>query len=246
MIIWLLVAVCTFLYGVVVWHANSGTLFYLIWFLAAGCAAGAAWLSGMGVWKSLPLFIRLMSMTILVAGLIGFLCVELCVVNCFRQAVPEDLEVLVVLGAQVRESGPTRTLKYRLDEAYTYLSAHPETRCIVSGGKGSNEPDSEARIMGAYLVGRGIDKNRIILEDRSVNTRENLLNSQAFLNKEQERVGIVTSDFHLFRSLYLAKKMGYQKSFGIPAKSSGLFFVNNMVREFFAICQLLILSSDAK
>ena len=235
MIICIIAAICSFLYGVIVWRANSGTHFFLIWFILAGCAAGTAWLLSGDGWHRLPQPVRMAGMAVILAGLTVFFCVELCVLSCFWKPVPDDLDVLVVLGAQVRKNGPTRTLRYRLDEAYTYLSAHPDTRCIVSGGKGSNEPDSEAQVMYQYLAEKGVAKNRIVCEDQSVNTMENLQNSQAFLKKEEERVGIVTSNFHLFRSLHLAKRQGYRNAFGIPSRSAGLFLVNNMVREFFGL-----------
>ena len=93
---------------------------------------------------------------------------------------PDNLDYLIVLGAQVYKNGPSPVLKFRLDKAYEYLSANPETRCIVTGGQGSNEPFTEASCMADYLVKRGIDSGRIILEDKSTTTAQNLTNSNEY------------------------------------------------------------------
>ena len=57
------------------------------------------------------------------------------------------LDYIIVLGAQIYERGPSAVLRFRLDKAVEYLNENPQTKCIVSGGKGSNEPCSEAEGM---------------------------------------------------------------------------------------------------
>lgn len=230
-----LAAICSFFYGGIVWRANSGTLFFLFWFLTGAVFAGISAGLSAGMLQKLPGGLRLFFAGITAAGMVVFLAVELCVLSGFRAKTEPEVQFLIVLGAQVRESGPTRSLKYRLDKACTYLMAHPETICIVSGGQGRNEPDSEAQVMYTYLVQKGIDGERILREDQSVNTMENLRNSSAFLDKVKDRVGIVTSDFHVFRAMHLARGQGYKQISGIPAPSSGLYLLNNMVREFFGV-----------
>ena len=74
----------------------------------------------------------------------------------------------------MRESGPRAALKYRLDEAVEYLEDNPKTICIVSGGQGANEPYSEAEGMAQYLKEQGIAASRILLEDKSLNTEQNM------------------------------------------------------------------------
>ena len=146
-----------------------------------------------------------------------------------------ELSHIIVLGAQMYESGPSLTLQSRLDSAYAYLSENEETLCIVSGGQGSNEPCTEAEGMQDYLVKRGIDRERIILEDASENTIENIRNSMEIMDPKQDTVGIVTSDFHVFRSLHIAKKQGIENVCGIAAESPRIYLPNNMFREFFGI-----------
>lgn len=78
-----------------------------------------------------------------------------------------DLDYVVVLGAQVRKSGPSLVLRYRLDKAIEYLDENPNTICIVSGGKGPNEPFPEAQGMADYLKEHGIAEQRILEEPDS-------------------------------------------------------------------------------
>jgi uncharacterized SAM-binding protein YcdF (DUF218 family) len=120
----------------------------------------------------------------------------------------------------------------RLDRAYEYAVENPETVIIISGGQGSNEPASEASVMKDYLIGRGIDESRILMEDQSTNTSENLqFSSQLYEDLSGSRVGIVSSNFHIFRALAIAKKCGYTDVTGIPADSVMLYLPNNMIRE---------------
>ena len=82
----------------------------------------------------------------------------------------------------------------------------------------------------------GIDGARIVLEDRSVDTYTNLQNSIPLLPEGTRTVGIVTSDFHVFRSLRTAAFQGWDYEFyGIPARSSRSGFLHYAVREFCAI-----------
>lgn len=99
-------------------------------------------------------------------------------------------------------------LKYRLDKAVEYLNENPDTVCIVSGGQGSNEPWSEAEGMARYLQEKGIDTARILTEDQSQTTGQNITNSKKLM-KEGASVGIVTNNFHVFRALQIAKSTDF-------------------------------------
>lgn len=149
------------------------------------------------------------------------------------------LDYIIVLGAQVRKDGPSPVLKYRLDKAVEYLNENPDTVCIVSGGQGSNEPWSEAEGMARYLQEKGIDTARILTEDQSQTTGQNITNSKKLM-KEGASVGIVTNNFHVFRALQIAKKYGLSDVCGIAADSTPKYLPNNMLREFFAEMKWLL------
>lgn len=234
MILWILLAVLFLGYGICIASVNSGTKFFLIWVvLAAFCIflAIAAWRHW---WALLPNFLKgIILAVVILCGLI-FLTVEGCVLSGFSQKDERNYDYLLVLGAQVKENGPSVVLQYRLDEAVLYLEKHPDTRCIVSGGRGDNEPVTEAEGMEAYLIRRGIAKDRIIKEEQSLKTVQNIRYSMELI-EDHASVGIVTNNFHLFRALKIAKKQGMSDFGGLAAGSTPFYLPNNMLREFFGI-----------
>lgn len=115
----------------------------------------------------------------------------------------------IILGAKVKGNGvPSLALKYRLDAAVEYLKQYPHVQVIVSGGQGKDEPISEASFMYTYLVEAGIKENRILQEDASTSTYENLQFSKELLPEDETAVTIISSDFHLARAQLLAKSIG--------------------------------------
>ena len=146
-------------------------------------------------------------------------------------------EFVVVLGAQVQGDGPSLTLKKRLDLAYTYLTEHPNAEAVVSGGQGPDEQYTEASVMAKYLIDRGIDESRILREEKASDTRENLAFSRALvepLGIYTSRVLIITSDFHLCRAKFLARKQGME-AFGLASQTwPEILRVNYLLREVFA------------
>lgn len=118
---------------------------------------------------------------------------------------------VIVLGCQVsRDGSPTVMLDDRIDAAYRYLSEHPESRCVASGGQNDNEPISEAACIRNTLVARGIHPDRIYLEDRSRSTEENLTFSAELIRKEglPTRVAIASDNFHQLRAAVWARRGG--------------------------------------
>ncbi|MBD8036124.1 YdcF family protein [Solibacillus sp. A46] len=120
-------------------------------------------------------------------------------------------EYVVILGAKVKPGGiPSLSLKNRLDVALDYLRKHPSVKAIVTGGQGADEDRTEASVMAAYLIEHGIDQNRIMLEDQSTSTYENLLFAKELLPEDVTNITIISNDFHLKRAVILANKVGLQ------------------------------------
>lgn len=226
----ILSAVCV-LYGFVVMGARSGTKFFLVWFLGAAFFFVCAYLLRTGRPSFLPQWLARACLAAVAAGFLLLVIIEAQVLLHFREKAKPDLDVIIVLGAQIRETGPTVVLRWRLDAAYEYLVANPDTRCIVSGGQGENEPRPEADAMRDYLVEAGIAPDRIVTERTSRNTVENIRNSMELFDAQNESAGIVTNDFHMYRALAIAKKQGIAGAQGISAESLLLFLPNNMLRE---------------
>ena len=101
---------------------------------------------------------------------------------------PRDTDTtVVVLGCKVKNGAPSLMLGRRLNAAFEYLSAEPDVKVIVSGGKGDDESISEAQCMRDYLVDRGISPERIYMEDKSTDTDENLRFSQDIIRHDSDR-----------------------------------------------------------
>lgn len=169
----------------------------------------------------------------LAAGI--FLYTEGKILSCMNSRKEADCAWLIVLGAHVEGDRVTDSLKRRLDRAFRYLESHPYARAVLSGGQGEGEAVSEAEAMAGYLKAKGIDPKRLILEDRSTTTEENLRFSKALIGSVEEPVGIVSNNFHLYRACLLAERLGYRKACPMAAGCHPVLLINYMVREFFAV-----------
>ena len=161
----------------------------------------------------------------------------------FANIPPEKNATVVVLGCQVRGDTPSLLLKKRIDTAFEYLKENPNAKCVTSGGQGSDENISEAECIKKYLVEMGIDENRIYIENKSVNTNENISFSAEIIKKNglNENMAIVTDGFHEMRAALIAKRMGYQcgaVSSATPIKYLSAF----ATREVIALTATLILN----
>ena len=219
------------LYGLFIMALGSGTWFFAFWYALGAILLVVALSVHHGWWESLSTTAQRVIGVAAAVLLGGFLVTQAFILSGFNDHGEDGLDCLIVLGAQVRDGGPSPVLTYRLETACDYLAENPETRCIVSGGQGQNEPAAEADVMAAYLIERGIDPDRIIIENRSSNTKENVEFSAALLDPARDRVGVVTNDFHVFRGTALARKAGYAHVTGIAAPSNLDILPNNLVRE---------------
>ena len=121
-------------------------------------------------------------------------------------------QYLIILGCQVMPSGPSATLRDRLDEALIWLEEHPDMTVAVTGGRGADEQISEARAMADYLMARGIEEDRILLEERATSTEENLFYTMELLGLNgDEQVLIVSNGFHLARVRLLWGRVGGER-----------------------------------
>ena len=140
---------------------------------------------------------------ILVLGITGVLILCTGVKNA-----NSDCETIIVLGHRDRSGGFGATMNERIAGAEKYLRDHPGTTAILSGGQG------EAAYMQKALTAGSISEKRLILEENSRNTWQNLKFSLPLV--QGETVGILSSDFHLFRAkLYLKNR----KVLLIPVKT---------------------------
>ena len=230
MALYVIVGGCSIWYGYFVRSVGAGNTFYRVWYVLGAILFGMAVAVYARLWGRIPKGLRIAFVTLVILGLAVYIALITRIASEFQTKTAET-EYLIVLGAQMRENGPSVVLQYRLETATEYLTEHPQVLCIVSGGKGNNENISEAEGMRDYLVAHGIDASRIILEDRSTDTSENLRYCLSLLPSADTPVGIVTNNFHMYRALGIAEQCGYKNASGVPARSTAEYLPHNMTRE---------------
>ncbi len=188
--------------------------------------------------------LKIVVFILIIIYVISFLIISLIIYN-YPQSPPYSEvrnSTVVVLGAKIKGYSPSPMLAWRLDKAYEYLINNSDQKCIVSGGQGIDEPTSEASVMKDYLVKKGISPERIFIEPKATNTKENLIFSNEIIkeNSLPSKMLIVTTDFHCLRSSIIAKRQG------ITHETAGAvlplrFRYPNYVREYFAVIKSFLL-----
>ena len=199
--------------------------------------------------RKLPRFYKWLSRTItcgiIIVGILSIVASIQILSKYFDDEAPEGA-VMVVLGCGLSaqdHTSPSLMLARRLVAAYDYLTQNPETVCIVSGGQGPDEYISEAKAMADYLVRRGIHPDRIILEDNSTSTYENIAFTKEIMDEkklfgESEALNliVVTDGFHQFRAQRMAEAQGFT-CYTVSAKAPAGLVAYYWLRE---ICGIVL------
>lgn len=167
------------------------------------------------------LFVRALC-ALIAAGMLAGAGVLTAVCVCAgRERRAENSDCIVVLGARVWPSGRMSTsLLYRCERALKAWQDGVAGNIIVCGGQGDDEPAAEADVMKAYFLENGVPEGNVIAESESVNTIENLKNAKKIMDANGWRTAaVVTNDYHVERSLWIAKDAGIDAC-GIAAPSS--------------------------
>lgn len=157
-----------------------------------------------------------------------------------RAAAPGPVAAIVVLGSGTPGGKVSPVLAARLDLALERAQAHPDAVVIASGGFDFNATRSESAVMGDYLRARGLPPARILQEERSTSTAQNLAFSRRLLEQRgivvaREPVELVTSDFHAPRARWIAERAGYAQPRTIGAATPLYVRYNAWLREYFAV-----------
>ncbi|MBR1483943.1 MAG: YdcF family protein [Ruminococcus sp.] len=158
---------------------------------------------------------------------------------------PHDRDYIIILGCGINRDGTlTPLLKGRVDSAIRFEKAQFEKNgkhaCFVpSGGQGADEVISECEAMSRYLQSQGIPEERILKEDKSTNTFENMRFSKDVIEKDcgditKKKVAFATTNYHILRGYILAEKNGFDAK-GISAKTKMYFYPNAFLREFIGL-----------
>ncbi len=183
--------------------------------------------------------------TILCIGVLIFAATEAIVIHASFGQPDADCDYIVVLGAKVNGTSPSLSLSDRIRTAESYLKAHPDTIAVLSGGQGADEEISEAQCMFNELTARGIEAERLWLEEESTSTQENLHFTMALIEEKTgvrlTSIGLISSEYHLFRAGLFASECGVT-AIGIPAQTSWFSIkLNYFMREVAGIWHYILL-----
>ncbi len=198
-----------------------------------------------------PAFFKVTTRIFTVILIIGLLVVgitEAIIIKASFGSPSESVDYVIVLGAKVNPDGPSVSLWDRINGAYLYLEAHPDVIAVLSGGQGSDEPITEAECMYRELALLGIDPKRLWREENSTSTWENLNFSLDLIEEKTgqrpAKLGVLSSEYHLFRASLFAKECGVD-FVGIPAHTSRPSqMINHFMREVAGVWHFLILGGQ--
>lgn len=167
-----------------------------------------------------------------------FIFIEACIIYSANKTVNEKPDYIMILGAGIKGRNMLLIQLQRTERALEFIKRNPDVKIIVSGGQGKGEDISEAEAMKEYLIKHGVNSKNIIKEEKSKNTMENMKYTSGILNsidgRGDPKIAVVTSDFHMFRAKFLARRVGLNVE-GISAPVNKLLLPNFSVRECFAI-----------
>lgn len=152
-------------------------------------------------------------------------------------------DAVIVLGAGLRGDRVTIPLKMRLDKAVEYHTKNPYAVIVVSGGQGFQETVSEASAMEKYLIENGVNPDKILTEDMATSTSENMRFSKEILDEtlgERYKTVVITNNFHIFRSMALAKKEGLRNLRHIHAGLQTYNIIPCGLRESLAVLKMWV------
>lgn len=177
--------------------------------------------------------------------LISFIGIESSIIYYGSNKRMRESEYLIILGAGLRGQRMSLTLTQRMYKSLEYLKKYPNTKVIVSGGIGPGEEITEAEAMKRFLVSNGINEKQIIKEEGSTSTAENFKYTRQKLseldNRMDIKVSIITTNFHMFRAVFLAKRAGFEEIYTVSSEIHFLLIPNYYVREYFAVIKSFLL-----
>ena len=162
--------------------------------------------------------------------LMAMYCIS-AILNLIHIGRNKKLDYIIVLGAGIKGKKVTPLLAGRIDKGIELLKYNPNAKLILSGGMGPGEDIPEGVAMAAYAKDKGVSDERIIVEDKSKNTYENLLFSSKLIDKENPKLALVTTSYHVFRALVFAKKLQIP-CIGYGSKTKWYFTLNALIREY--------------
>ena len=225
--------------------------FALVGYGTAALLFGGAGLCALFYWltagRAAPVVkaLRIAVTVLLALGCGCFLAAETPIVAGAHTDADPGADYVIVMGAGVNGTEPSRSLTDRLTAALGYLNAYPDSVAIVSGCRGESEDVSEAEAMRVWLVNRGVSDSRIVKEEQARSSYENLRNSlniiQSLGGNAAGKIAVVSSEYHLYRIRLLARALGFTPVCVAGRTTNPALMVNYFIREAFGVWRIWVL-----
>ena len=220
-IILLMIAMVFLVYGtVVIMHLGTSNWFNFIWFIGAGVLIVLSFLFSRDL--GMPLVLRIFLGLIILVCVSNFGIFTYHMINAMNSQTEYDAKWVIVLGAKVNGTEPSREFRERISKAAEYvrladaddgLNKKEWPKVIATGGQGDDEGAAEGEVCAKVIKTFGISSDRILIDNQSTTTLENFGYAKALIETSggysTDKVVIVTSGFHLYRAMQLAKKEGF-------------------------------------
>lgn len=158
-------------------------------------------------------------------------------------------QVVIVLGAGLHKDKPSKLLQYRLDKAYEFAAAHPDTLVITSGGQGRDEWVPEGDAMRDYLIAKGLSPDRVLSESRSTSTEENFAFSLEIMQQHgldaATPIVYVSNVFHCYRAGKYAAMAGFTHATELAAATPLRSVLPCYMREALALLYYWVFKTSA-
>lgn len=221
--------------------------------------------------KQMPVKFYRIFITIAYAVFFGFFAIVILInVLSKKQSLPKDesYDYVIVFGASVSMINEHNIIiNSRIDKAIEYANEHKDTKFILTGAKLKHDAFEEATYMKEYMIARGIDESRVLTDTMSVNTYENISNALYIMksdivknniydnildspvsinnsgrNLDYLKIGLLSTDFHIFRINLMSKKLGIKDQYDLSVESDALHKLYLYVQETLSLYKAFVLN----
>ena len=170
-------------------------------------------------------------------GFMGFIMAQ------SSTAVTYDEDVVIILGAGVKNGKVSKALQLRLDAGIEYSRRNSDAYIVVTGGLTPQKDTTEAAVMKDYLIQHNIPEEKIIVEDKSLSTLENYRFTKAILDEKgikQDSIVFVTNDFHIYRAKTYAKYCGFENAHPLSTRTDIFTITPALTREVLGVIDMWV------
>jgi vancomycin permeability regulator SanA len=146
-----------------------------------------------------------------------------------------DVDCIIVLGCKVKDSGdPSDMLADRLKRGIDLYKQGAAPKIIMSGDHGTVEYD-EVNTMKRIAIDAGIPSSDVFMDHAGFSTYESIYRAKEIF--EADKIIIVTQEYHLYRALYIAEKLGIE-AYGVNSDYNTYWGqIKRDIREILARCK---------